>query len=97
MTTPRFVRPAWLTARADGRSSAVGLGPRSRDGMVSGRVTLRTAEGEVSRAVTFDAGGRSDDGAARMVIDVPRGMLVEIDGSSTVTRHIVIRPNGVTE
>lgn len=77
---PRFVRPAWLEANADGRASSVGLGPRSRDGFVSARITLRTAAGDVSDAITLDAGGQDDSGRARLSLTIPRGFVVELDG-----------------
>lgn len=95
---PRFVRPAWIEVRGDYDSSSRGTGPRTRDGYLSARVTLRTASGDVSDPVTFDAGGQDDSGRARMVLDIPRGFVIELDGAEISTPdvstsvHIVIRP-----
>jgi hypothetical protein len=76
---PRNVRPAFMVATADGRTSPpVGIGPRAGAMFLSGRVTLRTPAGEVSEEITFDAGGRDNRGAARMSIDIPAGFTVEI-------------------
>lgn len=76
---PRNVRPAFMVATADGRTSPpVGIGPRASAMFLSGRVTLRTPAGEVSEEITFDAGGRDERGAARMSVDVPAGFTVEI-------------------
>lgn len=68
---PRYVRPAWLEASADGRASPVGLGPRRRDGWLRGHITLRTADGSVSDAVTFYAGGQDGPGRGRLELDIP--------------------------
>ena len=76
---PRNVRPAFMVADADGRTSpAVRIGPRPGAMFLSGRITLRTPAGEVSEEITFDAGGRDERGAARMSIDIPAGFTVEI-------------------
>lgn len=84
---PRFVRPAWMIARADGRKSAVALGPRSLDGTLTARITLRNADATVSRPIELAALlthplGRPE-GDAILMIDVPSELLgrVIVNGS----------------
>ena len=97
---PRNVRPAFMVADADGRTSpAVRIGPARGAMFLSGRITLRTPAGEVSEEITFDAGGRDDRGAARLSVDIPAGFTVEIDGQPYPLAYplasrvsIVIRP-----
>ena len=96
---PRFVRPSWLEVSADGGTSR-GTGPRSRDGWLAARLTLRTPSGGVSDAISLDAGGKWTDNAGRAALGIPRTFAVQVeDASGAVTtyaagdiRRITIRP-----
>lgn len=48
------VRNVYLSARADGRASAVGLGPARADGGLTARYTVRDG-GTIRDALTLDA------------------------------------------
>lgn len=93
---PRFVRPAWLAVSVDDRPER-GTGPRTRDGFVSARLTLRTAAGIVSEPIRFDAGGIGPDGSARLALTIPAGFAVELDGrplasTDTIGTRLTVRP-----
>ena len=96
---PRFVRPAWIEVAADGGTER-GTGPRTRDGYLSARLTLRTADATVSDTIRILAGGSFRDGSGRVSIDIPRGMAVQVesaDGTVTVypagsIRALEVRP-----
>lgn len=72
---PRFVRPAYMTLRADGVASDAGTGPRTKDGWLSATLTLRTADGLVSDPVGISAGGLR--GVAS--IDIPASFAVDLE------------------
>jgi hypothetical protein len=62
---PRFVRPSFLTARADGVATAVATGPKSRTGELSATFNVRSA-GEVLPLLGVSAVA-SADGASVLV------------------------------
>jgi len=95
--SPRNVRPAWLITSTSDSYTERGTGPRSRTGYLSGRLTLRTARGNVSPELTFDAGGTNDEGSARLALTIPAGFAVELDGrplasTDTIGVRLVVRP-----
>lgn len=50
---PRNVRNFWLTARVDGRPTAVATGPRAKDGGMSVALQMRD-KGEIVTALTIE-------------------------------------------
>lgn len=92
MSTPRNVRPAWLSVSVDGaRSGPRGMGPKARDGALTGSLTLRTLAGDVSEPIEWDARmARTADGAddgARLMLDVPTSVIgmVTVNGIRLAT------------
>ena len=96
---PRFVRPAWIEVAADGGTER-GTGPRSRDGYLSARLTLRTAWAGVSDPIRLAAGGKFADGTGRAELAIPAMFAVQVtaaDGTVTAypagaIRALEIRP-----
>ena len=56
---PRFVRPSFLTARADGVRTAVATGPKTRSGELSATFLVRSA-GAVLPLLDVDAIASAD-------------------------------------
>jgi hypothetical protein len=92
---PRFVRPAWIDAYADGRHSRISFGPTTRTGYLGASLYLRTADAGVSEPIRFDAGGQDETGRARFVIDVDSTAFdIEYEPATpdSPTAHLVARP-----
>lgn len=62
---PRFVRPSFLDARADGVATPVATGPKSRSGELSATLSVRSA-GDVLQLLDI-AAIASKDGATVLV------------------------------
>ena len=59
---PRFVRPSFLTARADGVRTAVATGPKSRTGELSATFSVRS-DGDVLPLLDVSAVASADGGS----------------------------------
>jgi hypothetical protein len=86
---PRNVRPAWLVAGADGRTNDVALGPRSRDGWLWGRITLRKPSGSVSDDITLQAREPSTAYGAVLTIGIPASFVTEVETDARGTFLII--------
>jgi hypothetical protein len=62
---PRFVRPSFLTATADGIANGAAIGPKSRTGELTATLSVRS-DGSVLQLLSIDAIA-SKDGATVLV------------------------------
>lgn len=95
---PRFVRNAYIEGSADGIATGFGTGPREKGGWLSARITLRTADANVSEPIAITAGGGWDgyetkNRLAHAYIQIPPSMRVFTEPRSDggIELHIVQR------
>lgn len=67
------IRNFYMSARADGRASSIGIGPARKDGGMSAIITMR-ADGEIRTAVRLEAYALSDGTLRLDVIADGRGL-----------------------
>lgn len=72
---PRNVRPFWLSARVDGKSTPIGTGPKALEGGMSLSVLVRDENRGVGKGVTVECMPISRT-SRRIVVRDHAGMVV---------------------